>query len=344
MRPGRHSPDRASNSLEHRGGRRAFFAGTQEAVLRPQAPLIELSCACVAIPPERREQLPGQAREAAVRAVKRAFSSNPIQHLLSVVRPQLLTIPAFEERVRELYPGCVTRDEFVRNSVRRLAPFGFCRQTSIPVICLCRDELCQPLFRKIEEAWTTPGGAGAFDLSGLAGIGGLLSGGITAFAAAEGHSPLAGDGRERYVFFAFLHVAVGEDGTVGACTRAGRCRPSHACGALCAIQARYAQGLMNERPALDLEDVEESLLAQLVFERLGPRPPAPPPRPRRDHPRRRRGPGRAAGAPDRGVDGGGRGACDYAVLTGVEVHGPHSVDLVYPMLAYAVVAGARHDL
>ncbi|CAI5476765.1 unnamed protein product [Closterium sp. Yama58-4] len=42
--------------------------------------------------------------------------------------------------------------------------------------------------------------------------------------------------RERYIFFAFPHVSIGESGEVGSLLRRGRGRPSSACGALIAIQ------------------------------------------------------------------------------------------------------------
>jgi hypothetical protein len=39
-------------------------------------------------------------------------------------------------------------------------------------------------------------------------------------------------GRERYVFFSFPHIGIDEDGEVGAISRPGRAKKSHACGAL----------------------------------------------------------------------------------------------------------------
>jgi len=41
-----------------------------------------------------------------------------------------------------------------------------------------------------------------------------------------------GTGRERYVFFSFPHIGIDDSGEVGAISRPGRPKVSHACGAL----------------------------------------------------------------------------------------------------------------
>ena len=43
---------------------------------------------------------------------------------------------------------------------------------------------------------------------------------------------LQGTGRERYVFFSFPHIGIDDSGEVGAISRPGRAKVSHACGAL----------------------------------------------------------------------------------------------------------------
>ena len=43
---------------------------------------------------------------------------------------------------------------------------------------------------------------------------------------------LQASGRERYVFFSFPHIGIDESGEVGAISRPGRPKKSHACGAM----------------------------------------------------------------------------------------------------------------
>lgn len=46
---------------------------------------------------------------------------------------------------------------------------------------------------------------------------------------------LAPQGKERYVFFSFPHIAIDSDGNVGAVSRPNRPGASAACGALIAV-------------------------------------------------------------------------------------------------------------
>ncbi|MCA9498914.1 MAG: hypothetical protein KC588_06945 [Nitrospira sp.] len=76
---------------------------------------------------------------------------------------------------------------------------------------------------RLHNAWN-----GAFNFSSLAG---MLYLGVKGFQAAHHHAPNT-DGRERYVYFAFPHIAIDENGTFGNCRRTGRQVLSQACGAL----------------------------------------------------------------------------------------------------------------
>jgi hypothetical protein len=48
---------------------------------------------------------------------------------------------------------------------------------------------------------------------------------------------LQDSGRERYVFFSFPHIGIDEQGEVGAISRPGRPKKSHACGAMLKVSA-----------------------------------------------------------------------------------------------------------
>ncbi len=49
------------------------------------------------------------------------------------------------------------------------------------------------------------------------------------------HTPSTPQGKERYVFFSFPHIAIDSDGKVGAVSRPNRPGASAACGALIAV-------------------------------------------------------------------------------------------------------------
>ena len=62
--------------------------------------------------------------------------------------------------------------------------------------------------------------------------GGVLTCGVTGISAGLSHAPVDSHGKERYVFFAFPHIAVDETGEPAAIFRPGREGKSSACGAL----------------------------------------------------------------------------------------------------------------
>jgi Limiting CO2-inducible proteins B/C beta carbonyic anhydrases len=72
----------------------------------------------------------------------------------------------------------------------------------------------------------------------------VLTCGVTGIGAGLSHAPIDARGRERYIFFAFPHIAVDEKGEPAAIFRPGREGKSSACGALMyatsAVQVRIA--------------------------------------------------------------------------------------------------------
>jgi hypothetical protein len=160
----------------------------------------------------------------------------------------------FESTLRSLYPGAVTEAQFVEQSISALKPYGFTRETAIACVGVCRDEISQPFTTLVKAAWGE-----AFVFSSLAG---MIFLGRTGFKAAEHHSPVLG-GRERYIFFALPHIAIGPQGEPGLCVRTGRSEPSSACGALAAFQKELASGKVST--SLDPDDLEYSLLKQRLL-------------------------------------------------------------------------------
>ena len=80
------------------------------------------------------------------------------------------------------------------------------------------------------------------------------------------------NGRERYVFFSFPHIAIDSEGQVGAISRPGRAGKSCACGALAACLSQFtSEGYAKhcKVPGVhDPLDPEFSILRQRLARRL----------------------------------------------------------------------------
>ncbi|CAI5512014.1 unnamed protein product [Closterium sp. Naga37s-1] len=131
------------------------------------------------------------------------------------------------------FPRAMQEEAFMKAVSQELSKLGFKRDNCIALVSTCRDEVCRPVVSLVDQE---------FGLSfNIAGLGGVLNCGSTGFKAAMSHSPefrceTDGTVKERYIFFAFPHVSIGESGEVGSLLRRGRGKPSSACGALIAIQ------------------------------------------------------------------------------------------------------------
>jgi hypothetical protein len=154
------------------------------------------------------------------------------------------------------YPDAVGVDEFLVWTSLALGTHGFSRETSLPLVSVCRDELMFPFVDAITAHW-----GHCFDLSSLAGLP-LL--GRTGVRAALGHTPDE-DGRHRLVVFAFPHIGV--DGFVGSVHRPGVPGETTACGAISVARTALERGVSGV--VLDPHDIEESLLVARLREVLG---------------------------------------------------------------------------
>jgi hypothetical protein len=235
---------------------------------------------------------------------------------------------SFEAALHDHFPGALPVQAALSRVGTALYRHGFSRSQALAIVSLCRDEISGPLLREIQQGW-----GDVFHLGGLAG---MPAGGRTALGAALDHAPRTG-GRERVVCLALTHIALGRDGEIGVCARAGRTEPSKACGALVKAQARLVDG--PPPPTVDPDDAEFALL----LARLAPRV--------------------AVGTPvdlvtltrtlhDVIADDLARllqatvdpGRTDYAVATGILVHGPQGRDHTWPGQLYVVMGGQRSDL
>ncbi|CAI5992244.1 unnamed protein product [Closterium sp. NIES-64] len=312
----------------------------------------------------------GALGSAAYLALRNALSPSAIRPVMVPLDPPSGIVPRATSAAPEAlatmaatFPRAVQEEAFLRAVATELSKLGFKRTNSfaldqqhlsgstaslwtnsIALVNTCRDEVCRPVVSLIDRQFGL-----SFNLSGL---GGLVNCGKTGFKAAMSHSPefREADGtlRERYIFFAFPHVSIGESGEVGSLLRRGRGRPSSACGALIAIQTdlneakgtqedpfdeeyvllkkKVASKVANGDPPLSLVQVTRAALAainedleKLISLTVDP------------------------------------STADYAVITGVQIHSGNQIpgepfriertcDYIAPDLMYAVVRGERYDL
>ena len=235
---------------------------------------------------------------------------------------------SFEETLAIDFPTALPSAHFVKRSSDRLQPYGFQASNAIACVSVCRDELTRPFVEEIQEAWRH-----VFNFSSLAG---MLNLGKAGFEAAKHHAPNE-DGVERMIYFAFPHISIDETGGIGNCARSGRTDVSHACGALFAFQKNLANGPMTLE--FDTDDMEQYFLSLRLLQKL-----------------------KTGEVPDLlnltmivhdiifqdlvrlihlTVD---TVRSDYAVLTGIQIHGPNNQNFIWPGVMYALVNQKRLDL
>lgn len=233
----------------------------------------------------------------------------------------------FDSTLEKEFPGALTGYEFVAHTHRLLCEQGFGSHNTIACVGTCRDELCVPLRRAMQDVWGE-----AFNFSSLAG---MLLLGKAGFGAAHAHAPVDGD-RERYLYLAMPHIGIGRDGTIGIARRIGREGDSLMCGALSVIAGELQNGPLD--PTEDPDNPELSLLRRKLAAHLGDERPAILELTRAMQKLIERD---LQHMIELTVD---TGMADYAVLTGIQIHGPHFSTYVHPGLAYACVGGECRDL
>jgi hypothetical protein len=250
---------------------------------------------------------------------------------------------AFEKVIHKYFDRVFTEVDFVKKTYNDLKKYGFNDENAIASVCICRDEISQSLRSIIKHVWGE-----AFNLSSL---GGMFFAGKTALKSAMHHAPIV-DGKERYVYFAFPHIAIGAKGQLGFCRRRGRAEESNACGALNAVLKELKGNLLSysvipPHPPLekggwgdliDNGDIEFSLLKMRLSKELPP-----------------------GKIPDllkltkmtlKAIQSDFRSAlkkivdpkkCDYAFLTGIQINAPDG-NYIWPAECYAFVNGIKKDV
>jgi len=163
------------------------------------------------------------------------------------------------EMIQQHFEGALGVDDFMNRVEMALYQEGFDSENTLALVNLCRDEVCHKLATKVHQVF-----GHSFTIHGL---GGVLTCGVTGIKAGISHAPTDANGKEKYVFFAFPHIAIDSEGNVGNINRPGRVGDSSACGALCACLACFKSGdasLLEPSTAgtHDVTDPELSILKQ----------------------------------------------------------------------------------
>lgn len=233
----------------------------------------------------------------------------------------------FEDVLCGFFPKVYTEADFIEKTYSILDKAGFNADNTIASANVCRDEISQTIVNLIRERWGE-----AFNLSSLAG---MFFAGRTALIAGMHHAPIEA-GRERYVYYALPHIAIGSGGEIGTCKRKGREKEGSACGALNAFHKEMTGGRINL--SMDNEDVEQSLLKMRLLREI-PYGQVP------DLLELTRITHKVIqtdleNALDNIVD---TDRCDYALMTGIQINGPDG-NYVWPAPSYAVINGVRQEI
>jgi hypothetical protein len=94
-------------------------------------------------------------------------------------------------------------------------------------------------------------------------LGGMLFCGNTGFGAAHNHAPANG----RFIYYCFTHIAIDHEGHIGSVyrTRSGMNEKTTACGALAGFTREIASGKLNLH--LDEDDIEQSMLKKHIVKK-----------------------------------------------------------------------------
>ncbi|GAA6615641.1 hypothetical protein [Scytonema sp. NUACC26] len=227
--------------------------------------------------------------------------------------------PAFHQTVRSHFPGTLPLESYMSKTYECLSSHGFVDENTMGMVAICRDEIADPLFDAVVKYWGK-----TFNCCSLAGF---VTMGKTGLAAATDHTPIF-DGLRRFTFYAMPHIAISRYGEIGKVYRQGLDKPSHACGALEAIVKELELGCLNLET--DMQDIEQSIVRQKIISTL-----------------------QYGAKPDlveitklacqiiskdlekllRTLNS---SVFNYAVMTGIQIHGPLETQWVYPQNFYVI--------
>ena len=228
--------------------------------------------------------------------------------------------------VQQHFPNPTEEGDFIGTTASTLATLGFTGENTLPIIAVCRDEICATFVSTAEKHW-----GNSFSLGGLAG---LPFAGKTGMGAASHHAPDVHD-RERFVIYAMAHIGFGPQGEVGGCVRPGMEHLNSACGALKAYTGQLIDNSVEN--SMFSDDGEFGLLTH----RLGKTGPI-------DSPDLLKVTNAALTAIKQDISSLtatvlDTSKCDYAVFTGTQIHLPDQ-NLVQASDSWVVMNGQRQDI
>jgi hypothetical protein len=169
----------------------------------------------------------------------------------------LNSFPHFAQKLQSHFPGAIPIEEYIRLTKKEIESYQFTYENTLGVISTCRDEIAEVLELKINKYWGK-----TFDFRSLSS---LLIAGKTGIQTVLGHTPIE-KGIGRFVFYAMPHIAISEQGEVGNVYREGIEPVSHACGSLSAVLAELESGRINF--LTDPYDLEQSTVRQKILSNI----------------------------------------------------------------------------
>lgn len=231
------------------------------------------------------------------------------------------TFPLFHQVLQAHFPGALPLEDYMQQTCRHLKQFGFDSQNALGIVAVCRDEIADPLLEAVIKYW-----GNSFDGRSLAGF--VLMG-RSGVATAITHTPIV-DGIRRFVFYAMAHIAISKDGEIGTVYRDSIQQASHACGSLSTVLSELESGRLNLET--DLDDIEQCSVRQKILSAIhyGDKLDL-------------------HGLTDlacriisndvkRLLSSVDSATFNYAVLTGILIHGPRDTQWIYPQNCYVVGA------
>jgi hypothetical protein len=229
--------------------------------------------------------------------------------------------PAFQQMLSTHFPGALPMTKYMRKTFQSLSAYGFSDENTMAMIAICRDEIAEPLFIEVIRYWGK-----TFNCCSLAGF---VMMGKTGLAAATDHTPIV-DGIRRFTFYAMPHIAISRYGDIGKVYRNGIQKVSHACGALETVAHELALGHL--KLEMDMQDIEQTIIRQKILSTItyGDKP---------DLIEITKLASKIISSDvENLLNTLDSSVFNYAVMTGIQIHGPLGSHWIYPQDFYVVGA------
>ncbi len=164
------------------------------------------------------------------------------------------SFPLFFEKLQCHFPGSLPIEEYMQQTSYQLKSYGFENYNTLGVLATCRDEIAETFLDEVIKYWGKP-----FDLRSL---GGFILAGKTGVLTILSHTPNL-ESLRRFVFYAMPHIAISQEGEIGNVYREGIQQVSHACGSLSLVADELKSGHLNFQT--DFDDLEQCTVRQKIL-------------------------------------------------------------------------------